>query len=248
MKHKLMIVDDEPIICNGLAEYFPWESLGFVVVARLENGRQALEYIKNFSVDVILADIRMPIMDGLEVAKYIYENNPEIKVVFLSGYRDFDYARQAIGYGVKEYIVKPAKLEKITEVFEKIRTDLIQSSTSSLTIYGDENDGYYDLMINKIKTYLNENLKSASLENTADFCNFSPGYLSKLFKQKTNKTFSDYLGELKMKKAADLLMDTSYKHYNIAEFLGYEDARNFSRAFKNYYGMSPKEYKSGGSK
>ena len=242
--YKLMIVDDEPKLRNGLAEFFPWEELGFSVVAKLENGRQALDYLRQFPVDVILADIKMPVLDGLELASTIAEEKLPIVVVLLSGYRDFNYAQRAIGYGVREYILKPAKLDKITEVFAKICEELAERETSPSGVGTEE--GYYEMLIGKVKKYLRENLKTATLEKAALHGNISAGYLSKLFKQKTGQNFSEYLNELKMKKAAELLMDSEYKNYNIADILGYEDPSNFSRAFRDYYGVSPKSYKISG--
>lgn len=124
MPYKIIIVDDEKIIREGLANIMDWQSIGFEVVARLKDGREALEYIERNSVDVIVTDIKMTFVSGLEVAKYIYEQKPEIKVVLISGYKEFEFAQQAIKYNVEHYILKPTKLNELTAIFSDIKIKL----------------------------------------------------------------------------------------------------------------------------
>jgi len=89
MAYKLLIVDDEEIIRESLVNFVAWEAMGFEVVEKLEDGREAIEYILRMPVDVVLTDIKMTFVSGLELAKYIHEFNPGIKVVIISGYKDF---------------------------------------------------------------------------------------------------------------------------------------------------------------
>ena len=109
----LLIVDDESIFRKGLSEYINWETYDCVVSATAKNGTEAIEIIESTPIDIVITDVRMPSLDGIGLAKYIYENHPEISVIILSGYSEFEYAKQAIKYGVQDYILKPPRKEEV---------------------------------------------------------------------------------------------------------------------------------------
>ena len=122
--YKLIIVDDEKVIRRGIRDYFDWAGMNFEVVALFEDGREAIDYLSKETVDVILTDIEMAEVSGLELAQYIHDNAMPQKVVIISGYKEFEYARKAVQYGVEYYLLKPIKMEEVTEVFTKISKDL----------------------------------------------------------------------------------------------------------------------------
>ena len=122
--YKLIIVDDESSICEGIAACYPWAEMGFEIAGTFPNGKSALDYIERYLVDVVLSDIRMPKMDGLELSHALSKDYPDVTVVLLSGYAEFEYAREALRFGVKEYILKPIKYDTIIQVFTKIRESL----------------------------------------------------------------------------------------------------------------------------
>lgn len=107
MIFKLLVVDDESTMRKGIANFMNWESIDCEVIGTASDGLEAIEFIKTNPVDIILTDIKMPIADGLEVAKFIYENYSDIKVILLTGYADFEYAKTAIRYNVSAFILKP---------------------------------------------------------------------------------------------------------------------------------------------
>ncbi|PYI53082.1 response regulator transcription factor [Paenibacillus flagellatus] len=110
---KVMIVDDEPHIRKGLRTIIPWESFGFVVTAEAEDGAEALERAESHVPDVVITDIRMPRMDGIELSKELKSRFPDIKVLILSGYNEFAYAKEAMKYGVADYLLKPVDPEEL---------------------------------------------------------------------------------------------------------------------------------------
>lgn len=124
MLFKLLIVDDEEDIREGLADMIDWHALGFEVVAKLKDGKDAIEYIQSDKVDVVLTDIKMNVLSGLDLAKYIHENHLDIKIVFLSGYQEFDLAKQAINYNVVHYLLKPTDLDEVSASFQKLKTTM----------------------------------------------------------------------------------------------------------------------------
>lgn len=116
MKVKVLLADDEPFILQGLAVLIDWEKEGCEIVKTASNGKEALDYLKENQVDLIIADIRMPIMTGLELLKTIREKEiSDAYFIILSGYNDFQYAQKAIRYSCMDYILKPVKREALTE-------------------------------------------------------------------------------------------------------------------------------------
>ncbi|ERI94563.1 response regulator receiver domain protein [Clostridiales bacterium oral taxon 876 str. F0540] len=121
--YNLVIADDEKNIREGLSRFIDWKELGFNVVMKCEDGDEVIDYINAMSVDVVLCDIRMSRKSGLDVAKYIFENSLNIKVILMSGYQEFEYAKKALEYNVVSYIVKPIELEEIKNKFTKVKND-----------------------------------------------------------------------------------------------------------------------------
>ncbi|MFP4302327.1 MAG: helix-turn-helix domain-containing protein, partial [Spirochaetaceae bacterium] len=122
--YRLIIVDDEEVIRNGLRSVVDWEALGFTVVGTFPNGNAALGYLRKQKIDVVLADIRMPRLSGLDLARIVMVDMPETLVVILSGYDEFHYAQEAIDLNVFKYLLKPIKEAQLTEVFTKLKDTL----------------------------------------------------------------------------------------------------------------------------
>ncbi|TJY43502.1 response regulator [Cohnella pontilimi] len=238
--YRLLIAEDVFEIRNGLSSYFPWKEIGFEVAGLAENGSQALQLLEDEQIDVLLCDIRMPIMTGIEVARQLHEMGSPVKVVFLSGYKDFEYAKQAIIYGVKNYIVKPTQHDELRQVFREIKLQLDQERkiAPKEAVLAEDNK-----VIARIKAYIEEQFDRATLEDAAKLVHMNPFYLSKYFKQKTKMNFSDYVNQIKMQRAASLLESLDYKIYEVSELTGYSNAKNFTRSFKKFYGVSPKSYR-----
>lgn len=125
----VQIVDDEPITRNGLSEMIDWEGLGFEVSCLAQNGKQALEQLEVEKVDLIITDIEMPIMNGLQFIKEVrdeeFEKQSDVKeIIVLTAYDEFQYAKTALRYGVKEYILKPFDIEEIESILKKVKEQL----------------------------------------------------------------------------------------------------------------------------
>jgi len=249
--YNLIIVEDEENIRQGLQYLFPWEDLNFYVAGAFSNGRDALAFIESNKVDAVLTDIRLPVMDGIELAQSIYAKKLDVSVVFLTGYRDFDYAQQAVKCGAKDFLLKPVKYKELVLSFLSIKETLDARNSAQNAGKSEENGqtgtSYYERVISIVKKHVAENIKTASLEDSAVAVNLSSGYLSRLFREKTGMTFSEYVIGEKMKHAAVLLKSTDYKAYEIADMVGYDNPKNFTRAFKQHYHVIPSEYRKRGS-
>ncbi len=248
--YKILIVDDEYEIRNGLFKYFPWNEVGFDVVGQAGNGKEALDFILNNCVDVVLSDIIMPVMSGVELAEELYKLNKGIKVIFLSVHKDFEYAKKALEYGVKNYIVKSTKYNELVSVFSKLKNELDQENNRQIVGNNLNNKPqvvgelcYNEKIIAVIMKYVEHNLKDANLENAAEKVHMNVDYISRLFKQVTGQRFTDYVIMVKMKKAAQLLNNINYKTYEISEIVGYSNPKNFTRTFKSFFKKSPREYR-----
>jgi two-component system, response regulator YesN len=125
--YKVIVVDDELIIRNGITNFINSEIEDFEVLYSFCDGAEAIEFLKANDVDLIVSDIKMTQVSGIELAKYISKNKPAIKVILLSGYREFEDARSAIQYGVKNYILKPTNFEEFKEILLQIKIELDQS-------------------------------------------------------------------------------------------------------------------------
>jgi len=114
--YQVLIVDDEEIVCRGMAQFVKWEKCGFEVAGIAASVDEALRMFKKMSIDVVFTDIRMPEKSGIDLLKEVQELYPDVKTVVLSGYSDFDYAKDAIRYGAVEYLTKPVNLGEVEEL------------------------------------------------------------------------------------------------------------------------------------
>lgn len=136
MPFKMLIVDDEPIICRGLQQTIPWDEYMVEVVDLAYDGAEAIQKIKEHGdIDLVLTDVRMPNVDGLRLATFLAENYPDIRTIIISGYDDFKYAQQAIQLGVKDYLLKPVDVDELLRVITKITSTLQEERKAAQQIY-----------------------------------------------------------------------------------------------------------------
>ena len=241
--YNLLIADDEVQSRDTLASCFPWDMVGFRVTGQASDGREALEFLKTHTVHAVLCDIRMPVMDGIELARTLYENGKDDMpaIIFLSGYRDFSYAQQALKYNVYSYIVKPARYHELSETFTALKAGIDRKMADRKDGSGAEPPG--DPVTERITAYIQQNYRTATLTEAAELLRMNASYVSQLFKEKTGCNFSDYLMEVRMKKAAELLKSPDTMVYDVSNQVGYISPKNFARAFRGYFGKTPKEYR-----
>lgn len=127
--YRVLVVDDEKIEREGIKFLLSREE-GEFEISEASNGRQALEILRNEEIDILLTDIKMPHMDGLELAKKAKEKKEELQIVIFSGYNDFSFAQEAIRYGVKEYVLKPVDPDIFSETLEKVRSEIDKNKTA----------------------------------------------------------------------------------------------------------------------
>ena len=245
--YHLMIVDDEEKIRSGIANYFPWNELGFEVVYLAEDGQAAFDYLLSGEavVDIILCDIMMPLVSGLDLLEMLQENGmQELRVVLLSGYAEFEYAQRAMKYGVKDYLLKPTRYQELAQVFREIKEELdtIRSKQQD-TLTPEMESGGESSMVERLCEIVRHQYKDISLQGIAKMVYLSPYYISRMFKAKTGKNFYDYVLMVRMEAAMEMLKTTDLKVYEIAERVGYRNQKNFTKIFKRFYANNPSEYR-----
>ena len=120
----IILADDEQQILFGMKNGIDWESLGFSVVGTAQNGKEALELIEEYHPDLLISDIKIPFMDGLELSRIIHDNYINTKIILFSGWDDFEYARTAISYGVSQYLMKPIDYDEMQKLLTNIHEEL----------------------------------------------------------------------------------------------------------------------------
>ena len=235
----VIIVDDEEIIRDSLSTLVNWNRMDCTVVGSAANGEEALTLVRSSQVDIVISDLRMPKMDGLELIKILSESHPQVECIILSGYDEFEFARQAMKFGVKHYLLKPLSEEEIEEVVIKC----VEEKSRELNP-----PKYSSPIINKVVQYLyyhfNQNdLSLKWISEHVAFCN--QDYLGKLFRKQTGASFSKYLLDLRIEKAKELISRYPDKSlYSLAEECGFSaDGQYFSSQFKKVTNLTPSEYR-----
>ncbi|MEY8424827.1 response regulator [Lachnospiraceae bacterium 38-14] len=245
--YKVVIIDDEPIIVEGLSKAVHWEKWDCQVAATAENGQSGIEIIKRENPDILFSDIRMPGMDGLSMIAALKSEHPHMQIAILTGFRDFEYAREAIRLGVTRFLLKPSKMEELEEAVQVMVQNLSHRKENT---EGEKEEGGPEaaaagsfIAQNAVK-YIEENyMEKLKLSDVADHVYVSQWHLSKILNQHVEKSFSDILNHARIEKAKELLREPSLRIGDIAEKVGFLDMAHFSRVFKKHTGFSANEFR-----
>lgn len=255
--YKVAIIDDEPLIVEGLCRTMPWVKWNCQVAGFAYNGKEGMEMIRKERPDIIISDINMPELDGLKMIAALKSEFPDMQLIILTGYREFEYAREAISLGVARFLLKPSKMNELEEAMDEVIKRLTQSEehipSASLPAEedaadNDENMPYHNeansFVVKNALEYIRENSQEKlRLADVADQVYVSQWHLSKLLNKHTGKTFSEILNSARIEKARELLKDPSLRICDVAEMVGFQDLAHFSRVFKKMEGMSANEYR-----
>ncbi|MEG0658799.1 response regulator transcription factor [Anaerorhabdus sp.] len=245
----LLIVDDEPMIRKGIKTLIDFDALKITTIYEAENGVEALEIVKKNKVDLILADINMPKMNGLDFVAMAKQISPSTRIAMITGYDHLDYAITALKVGVDDYVLKPVSKVDIVAVLHKLIAKFVENNqekvalTIAKEISGDhQNDS---TMKQTLSEYINKHLVDTtfSLQELADEMGYNTSYLSQLFKKLFGVNFREHLLHLRLEKCKILLLTTNLKIYEVAQQIGIDDSNYLSACFKRVYGISISEFK-----
>lgn len=230
---RVLIADDEKVIRQGLSLLVDWESLGFEVVALAENGLQANQIVREHGADVVISDIRMPKMNGLELARLLSEKHETVDFIAISGYRDFEYAQQMMACGAVAYLLKPIDTRQLEDVLRKIAAKRNGSSKT----------GEHELIPQMRRIIERRFCEELTLQDISAELNYNAAYLGRIFKQETGQLFRDYLNFCRMARAAQLLRESSVKVSQVAEQVGIQDTNYFTKQFRSTFEKTPTQYR-----
>ena len=233
---KVFAADDEGYIREALEKLFDWGKMDCSLVAVIDNGAELIERIEREQPDIVITDIQMPEMDGMQVCKYLSEHFSDIEVIILTAYADFEYARKAISYDVCDYVLKISIVDELPRAIEKAKGRIKSATQQATTDSGT--------LLDQINDYIRSNYtRRISLENIADAIHMNGSYLSRLYKNKTGSNLFDALCNYRIEVAKNYLEKTDMRAYEISEAVGFEDPGYFSKIFKKVTGYSPKDYR-----
>lgn len=256
---KVLIVEDEDYIRKGLIHTIDWLSMDCAVIGEACDGIEGLKLIEELKPDLVITDIKMPLMDGIEMLGQASKDN-KFHSIILTSYSEFEYAKQAISLKVYEYLLKPVDEDNLMCIIEKIKREIrnekiygdifhkakvVTGTDMSLVdldifIFSDSKpDFYVGEALKQIKSNFN---KKISVESISNDLGVSPSYLSRKIRETTSQTFLEILNKFRVQKAIELLNTGKYRVYEISEMTGFSEYKHFCNVFKKYTQNSPTEF------
>ncbi len=242
--YRVIIAEDENLIAKNIAKHIEEENQRFKVVGIYSNGEDALEAIKQQPPAVVFTDISMPVMTGLELASEIHRTMSNIRCVIITGYADFEYAKEALHYGVEDYLLKPVDKEELHKVLKRLELSLSSLTDHARAEGAEETALSPEEIVTLVKDHVRKNYASdLDLNTIAAQLGFSSSYLTKVFNKVENTTPSKYIRNYRMGIARQLLDDRALSIQQVAACVGYNDPFHFSKSFKQTFGITPTEYR-----
>ncbi len=248
----ILIVDDEPRTRLGIQKTLVAWSAGKYRIESAASGVEALEWLETNTVHILITDVRMPEVDGLQMLETLAERGQLPVVIIISGYAEFEYAKKSLQLGAFEYILKPLDKTMLINAAQRAlelvdgreRLDAMEKLVDPKLIEVGRDEARYGTAIRDAIQYIYAHLHEAiSMKQVADQLHLNASYFSVLFKEQTGVTFSDYLTRRRLQRAKELLVTTSMPIWEIAEQVGYHTAKYFIKVFKDSEGLSPSQYR-----
>ncbi|QQZ63675.1 response regulator [Paenibacillus sonchi] len=246
--YRVMLVDDEETITEGLKVTIDWEQNRCKVVDTSSDGDEAIRKASIVKPDIVITDIRMLNLDGLSMIEQLKDNHPRLKFIVLSGYSEFELAKRAILLGITAYLLKPIDEEELEDAL----TRCIQGIEQDHEHHSGEDDesALFELgenkkdVISEAKAYIQSHFASeVTLTTISEHLFINPFYLSRLFKKRTGESYLNYITKVRLEEAKKLLITTDKKIYEVAESVGYDTTKYFSKIFEKWVGCKPSDYK-----
>jgi len=237
--YKALIVDDEPLMREYLGSNLNKINEDWIAEDTACDGIYAIQLLQHKDYDVVITDIKMPAMDGIELSKYLFLNKKEIPIIFITGYDEFEYARAAVKLNVFDYLLKPLRDEELSLALSALSLKNNKEDNSLIKPIDNKNT-----LVSQIQEYLQLHFREGlSLTILADIFEITPSYLSTIFHKEIGEPYSKYLLRMRMETAKALLLNPNSKVQDVALDVGFSSSKHFGSVFKAYYGISPGEFK-----
>ena len=248
--YRILVVEDEEVIRKGLIRFIDFEKLNCILVGEASNGIEGIACIEKYQPDIVISDINMPIMNGIEMIEQTLDFN--YSTILISGYSEFAYAKKAIRYGVSGYLLKPVDEKELEEVlieaieqrqilttYKRIQDHQEELRTMNLIQYVEGKDE----LVNQMLTYVKENYQyKITMEDISRFLNYSESSLNKRFKKEMKLTFIEYLNRYRVQKAINYMKEGNLTLNRIAEVCGFSEYKYFNVVFRKYTNCKPSQF------
>ena len=241
--YKTLIIDDEKPVRIAISKLGKWSKYHLERPVQSENGRDGLVAMRELKPAMVFLDMQMPVMDGREFLEIASKEFKETAFIVISGYDDFEYARSAVRFGAVDYLLKPVVGEELNAAIDRAMKRLFPDEDFAADAPEGDNP-VAEEVIELIKEHIDRNYSdNIRVTDFAEQYFFSGEYLSRLFKLRYGSNIYEYLLKVRMERAKELLSASGLKIQDIAFRTGYSDTNYFSKAFRNYTGLTPREYR-----
>lgn len=260
MMYSVLIVDDEPFVRLSIRNKVDWGRSGFEISGEAGNGQEAVRLMQARHFDLVVADMKMPEMDGIGLVKEVNRLCLDIIIVIISGYTDYNYLRESLIHNAFDYLLKPVGQAELLSLLERVKERLAASRENNHWLSlrkvdckntGHIEDNYFEKeksgkeIVPAAQEYIERFYENdLTLNSVAQQFFINPNYFSMLFQQETGISFTHYLNEVRISSAKKLLTDTTLNLSEIAAMVGYGDHSYFTKVFKKLAGTSPSIYRS----
>lgn len=232
---KTLIIDDERSVHQAIRSLVDWRAMRLGEPRSAFNGAQALDMMLEDEPDIVFVDMNMPVMDGVAFLSLVSEKFPAVRCIVVSGYDSFDFARTAIRSNVEDYLLKPIDVDDLEAALRKA-ISLLPEKPKESRLPAD--------IAREIKAYIDAHYgEDISLDLIAEKFYFSREYAGRIFRAQYGCAIYEYIQQVRMEKAGELLKNDKLSLQTVSDALGYSNANYFSKAFRRHYGMSPSEYR-----
>lgn len=247
---QILLVDDERVVLESISKTVNWHACGVTLAGVCKNAFEALGAIKDKQPDIVITDIKMPVMDGLELIRKVREFDSHVEFIILSGYGEFELAKKAMKEGVRHFLLKPCSEEEIREAIAGALKELsVRNSRAECNkterdeLLEDQFRDFTDIILDYVQVHFaDEELNLKWIAKALVFLN--EDYVSKCFRRRTGSKFTSYLNQTRVAEARRLLDNSSVSCEEVASIVGYgNNPKYFAKVFKKYTGYTPREYK-----
>ena len=243
--YRVVVCEDEPLLLERMRRKIDQLDCGFRVIGCSDNGQEALDILADAGADLVVTDIRMPVMDGIELIRRVREQQPRLECALISGYGDFEYARTALRLGVCEYLLKPVSEEELKKALQRIRERLDERRGQLKTSMAPSPEASADDVIEQLGAFIREHaFEEIHFLQLIAQTNYHPNYVSRLFSKRFGAPPQRYQIVQRMNEAKRLLMllpDEPVRRIGLK--VGYPDQNYFARVFRQTTGVSPQRFR-----
>lgn len=242
---RIVIIEDEYYVRKGMIQTIPWSSFDCEIVGEAGNGKEGIKVVEKLRPDIVITDIEMPVISGIDMMGMLRRNGCSAHFIFLTAHQKFTYVHEALKMEVVDYLLKPVNHDELAKSIQKIAERFHRNTNQMLTTDSEDEDNIQanNIYVKRAILYVRNNYtKDISVTTVSQYLAISEAYFCRLFKKETGFTFWQYLTNYRIHVATGLLSNFPLKIYEVANQVGFSDTNYFSVIFKKIMGVTPTEY------